>query len=197
MPTANPATATRFMLGIDVGGTFTDFVSYDQQGRAIEVWKVPSVPGDPVSGVLDGLKDFPHRAALGNLRLGTTVATNAILERKGATIAYITTRGFRDVVFIQRGNRKFHYDMSWVKPKLVVKRRHCYEVAERVDAYGNVVTPLDEAEVTDIAARIRAQPEIGAVAVCLLFSYLNPAHEQRVKQILTDALPGMPISISY
>ncbi len=187
----------RFMLGIDVGGTFTDFVSYDHQTSSVEVWKVPSVPGDPVGGVLDGLEDFPHRAALSNLRLGTTVATNAILERKGATIAYITTHGFRDVVFIQRGNRKYHYDMSWVKPKPLVKRRHCYEVSERMDAYGNVVVPLDEAEVADIARQIRALPEIGAVAVCLLFSYLNPAHEQRIKSILAAALPEMPVSISY
>ncbi len=187
----------RFMLGIDVGGTFTDFVSYDHQTSSVEVWKVPSVPGDPVGGVLDGLDDFPHRAALSNLRLGTTVATNAILERKGATIAYITTHGFRDVVFIQRGNRKYHYDMSWVKPKPLVKRRHCYEVSERMDAYGNVVVPLDEAEVADIARQIRALPEIGAVAVCLLFSYLNPAHEQRIKSILAAALPEMPVSISY
>jgi N-methylhydantoinase A len=187
----------RFMLGIDVGGTFTDFVSYDEETSAIAVWKVPSVPNDPVAGVLNGLQDFPHRSALQNLRLGTTVATNAILERKGATIAYITTRGFRDVVFIQRGNRKYHYDMSWVKPKPLVKRRHCFEVDERIDAYGHVVKPLDEAEITTLARRIQDTPEIGAVAVCLLFSYLNPAHELRIKEILTAALPDIPISISY
>jgi len=186
-----------FMLGIDVGGTFTDFVNYDRETGSIEVWKVPSVADDPVGGVLSGLADFPHRAAVGNLRLGTTVATNAILERKGATIAYVTTRGFRDVVFIQRGNRKYHYDMSWVKPKPLVKRRHCFEVTERMDAHGNIVVPLDEPEATDIARRIRALPEIGAVAVCLLFSYLNPAHEQRIKEIFAAALPEMPISISY
>jgi N-methylhydantoinase A len=187
----------RFTLGVDVGGTFTDFVKYDRETAAVEAWKVPSAANDPVQGVLDGLRDVPHRTALGHLRLGTTIATNAILERKGATIAYITTRGFRDVVFIQRGNRKYHYDMSWVKPKPLVKRRHCFEVTERIDAYGNVVVPLEEAEIFEIAERIRALPEIGAVAVCLLFSYLNPAHEMRIKSILTAALPEMPISISY
>ena len=83
--------------------------------------------------------------------------------------------------FIQRGNRKFHYDMSWVKPKPLVKRRHCFELNERIDAHGRVVTPLDEAEVRRVAAAIRAIPEIEAVAVCLLFSYLNPAHERRVQ----------------
>ena len=109
------------LLGIDVGGTFTDFVAHDPAG-GIEVWKVLSVPTD---------------------RLGTTVATNAVLERKGAVVAYVTTKGFKDVPFIQRGNRKAHYDMSWVKPKPLVKRRHCFELAERIDAYGAVVTPLD------------------------------------------------------
>ena len=120
-----------------------------------------------------------------------------MLERKGAVVAYVTTRGFKDVPFIQRGNRKSHYDMSWVKPKPLVKRRHCFELDERIDAYGQVVTPLDEAEVRAVAARIRDVPEIRAVAVCLLFSYLNPSHEQRVLAILTEELPDLPISISY
>ena len=122
------------LLGVDVGGTFTDFVAYDPESRGISVWKVPSAPGDPVSGILDGISQELRPEAIRLLRLGTTVATNAILERKGATVAYVTTRGFRDVPFIQRGNRKFHYDMSWVKPKPLVKRRHCFEIDERIDA---------------------------------------------------------------
>ncbi|MFO1070590.1 MAG: hydantoinase/oxoprolinase N-terminal domain-containing protein, partial [Geminicoccaceae bacterium] len=98
----------RYMLGIDVGGTFTDFVAYDRETRAIEVWKSLSVPGDPVEGILGGLARFERRDAIDNIRLGTTVATNALLEHKGATVAYVTTKGFRDVPFIQRGNRKYH-----------------------------------------------------------------------------------------
>ena len=184
------------LLGIDVGGTFTDFVAHDPAG-GIEVWKVLSVPADPVAGILNGLERYPAADAIGNIRLGTTVATNAVLERKGAVVAYVTTKGFKDVPFIQRGNRKAHYDMSWVKPKPLVKRRHCFELAERIDAYGAVVTPLDPAEVRAVAAAIRAEPEIKAVAVCLLFSYLNPAHEQAVKAILAEELPGLPLSISY
>ncbi len=187
----------RFMLGIDVGGTFTDFVSYDAESKSMEVWKEPSAPNDPVTGILNGLAGFKDRTRLDNIRLGTTVATNAVLERKGATVAYVTTLGHRDVIFVQRGNRKFHYDMSWVKPKPLVKRRHCFEVNERIDAYGNVVTPLDDAEVRDIARRIAAIPEIEAVAICLLFSYLNPAHELRIKDILRAELGDMPISASY
>ncbi len=180
----------RYMLAIDVGGTFTDFVAYDQTARQTLVWKEPSVPGDPVEGILRGLERLADAAEIANIRLGTTVATNALLERKGAVVAYIATKGFRDVPFIQRGNRKYHYDMSWVKPKPLVKRRHCFEVAERVDAYGRVLTPLDEASVRAAAAAIRALPEIEAVAVCLLFSYLNPDHERRVKEILSEELPG-------
>ena len=131
----------RHLLGIDVGGTFTDFVAYDGAERRIEVWKELSVPTDPVVGILNGLARYPDRADVENIRLGTTVATNAVLERKGAVVAYVTTKGFRDVPFIQRGNRKAHYDMSWVKPKPLVKRRHCFELDERVDAYGAVIRP--------------------------------------------------------
>jgi N-methylhydantoinase A len=185
------------ILGIDVGGTFTDFVAYDPSTHEVHVWKDLSTPGDPVVGILHGLARHPDISAIGNLRIGTTVATNAMLERKGATVAYVTTQGFRDVPFIQRGNRKSHYDMSWVKPKPLMKRRNCFEVVERIDAHGEVVTPLDEASVRHVAAQIAERPEIEAVAVCLLFSYLNPAHEFRVKEILAAALPGKALSISY
>jgi N-methylhydantoinase A len=187
----------RNLLGVDVGGTFTDFVAYDPKTKAIRVWKELSTPGDPVTGIISGLSQHSDAAAVENLRIGTTLATNALLERKGATVAFVTTRGHRDVPFIQRGNRKFHYDMSWVKPKPLVKRRHCFELSERVDAYGKIITPLDVAEVQRVAAAIRAHPEIEAVAVCLLFSYLNPAHELKVKEILAGELPGLALSISY
>jgi N-methylhydantoinase A len=187
----------RFMVGIDVGGTFTDFVAYDRETREIDVWKHLSVPANPVDGILGGLASFPHRHAIANIRLGTTVATNALLERKGATVAYVTTRGFRDVPFIQRGNRKFHYDMSWVKPKPLAKRRHCFEVIERLDAAGRVLTALDEAQARQLARQIGADPEITAVAIMLLFSYLNPAHERRLKAIFAEEAPRLPVSLSY
>lgn len=187
----------RHVLGVDVGGTFTDFVAYDPKTKKISVWKDLSTPGDPATGIIGGLAHHPDPQSIENLRVGTTVATNAILERKGAVVAYITTKGHRDVPFIQRGNRKFHYDMSWVKPKPLVKRRHCFELNERIDAYGKVITPLDDADVRQIAAQIRAIPEIEAVAVCLLFSYLNPSHELRVKDILVRELQDKAISISY
>ncbi|MBV8447133.1 MAG: hydantoinase/oxoprolinase family protein [Hyphomicrobiales bacterium] len=187
----------RNVLGVDVGGTFTDFVAYDAETRKVSVWKELSTPADPVTGIIAGLARYEDRQSVGNLRIGTTVATNAVLERKGAVVAYVTTKGFRDVPFIQRGNRKAHYDMSWVKPKPLVKRRHCFELDERIDAYGRVVTPLDEAQVRCLAKEIAARPEIEAVAVCLLFSYLNPEHELRTREILADELPDKALSISY
>jgi N-methylhydantoinase A len=161
------------------------------------VWKSLSAPKNPVDGILNGLRQFEQKADIANIRLGTTVATNALLERTGATVAYVTTKGHRDVLFIQRGNRKFHYDMSWVKPKPLAKRRHSYEIVERLSADGNVVTPLDEAQTRAVAREIAATPEINAVAVMLLFSYINPAHELRVKEIFAEEAPGLPVSISF
>jgi N-methylhydantoinase A len=171
----------RYMLGIDVGGTFTDFVAYDSETKAIDVWKHLSVPRDPVAGILAGLQQFAHPEAIRNARLGTTIATNAVLERKGATVAYVTTRGFRDVIFIQRGNRKSHYDMSWVKPKPLVKRRHCFEVTERIDKYGNVITPLDEAGARAIAREIREVGEIEAVAISSKYANIKLQPGDRIQ----------------
>ena len=183
------------MVGIDVGGTFTDFVSYDPETKKIEVWKNPSTPSDPNDGILTGLKKFETPGDIKNLRLGTTIVTNAILERKGATVGYVTTKGFRDIPFIQRGNRRSHYDITWIKPKPLVKRRHCYEIFERVMANGEVETPLDEAGVRAMAKQIKEEGEIEALAVNFLFSYVRPDHEQRVKEILAEELPDIPVSI--
>ena len=186
-----------YKLGIDVGGTFTDFVAYNDDTRVIEVWKHITQPRDPSEGVLRGLAMFPRQTEIDHIRLGTTIATNAILERKGATVAYVTTRGFRDVPFIQRGNRKYHYDINWVKPKPLVKRRHCFEIDERIDSSGEVLQAADEAALRALARKIAATAEIGAVAVALLFSYLNPEHEKQVKRIFAEEAPNLPVSISY
>ena len=186
-----------YMVGIDVGGTFTDFVSYDPQTKAVEVWKNPSTPKDPNDGILTGLGKFENPGDINNIRLGTTVATNAILERKGATVGYVTTNGFKDIPFIQRGNRRSHYDITWIKPKPLVKRRHCYEISERVMANGEVEIPLDEPGVRALAKQIKKDGEIEALSVNFLFSYVSPDHERRVKEILAEELPDIPVSISY
>lgn len=186
-----------YLVGVDIGGTFTDFVSFNTATNEVEVWKNPSTPNDPFEGVLDGLTKMEHLDGIQRLRLGTTIATNAILQRAGANVAYITTKGFRDIPFIQRGNRKAHYDMTWIKAKPLVKRRYCYELDERMDARGNVLKALDEDEVRALASRIKDEGDVEAVAVNFLFSYLNPAHELRVKEILAEELIGIPTSISY
>lgn len=185
------------LLGIDIGGTFTDFVAYDPDTAQLVAWKSLSVAGDPVSGILRGLEMFEHRARIDKIRLGTTVATNALLERTVAEVAYVTTKGFRDVPFVQRGNRRYHYNLQWVKPKPLVERRHCYEVEERIDRDGVVVQPLDETGTRALAQEIAANPAIQAVAVVLLFSYLNPEHERRIKAIFAEIAPHLPVSISY
>jgi N-methylhydantoinase A len=187
----------RYMLGIDVGGTFTDFVAYDGETKAVEVWKNLSVPQNPVEGILSGINRFPHRNAIRNIRLGTTVATNAILERKGATVAFVTTKGFRDVPYVQRGNRRYHYNLNWSKPKPLALRRHSFELDERLDSRGRVRTPLAEKDVRELARKIKAMPEIAAVAVMFLFSYLNPVHEKLVQRVFAEEAPDLPVSISY
>jgi len=187
----------RFMVGIDVGGTFTDFVAYDRDTKEVQVWKHMSVPRDPSEGILQGLAQFAYPGDIRNIRLGTTVATNAILERKGAKVAFLTTKGFKDVPFIQRGNRKFHYDINWVKPKPLVKRRHCFEIGERLDSQGEVLAAPEEQELRELSRRLAADPEIEAVAVVFLFSYINPVHEMLVKRIFAEEAPRLPVSISY
>ena len=188
---------SRYLLGVDVGGTFTDFVAYDRDTRALTVWKNLTTPADPTRGILAGLAHIDTPGAIANLRLGTTTATNAILERKGARIAYVATRGFRDIPFLQRGHRKHHYDASWIRARPLVRRRDCFEVEERLLATGEVLTPLANDGVEAVAAAIAAAGGIEAIAVNLLFSYVNPAHERAVRERLGAALPGIPISISY
>ena len=187
----------RYLLGVDVGGTFTDFVSFDKSTGEIQAWKNLSTPSDSTTGIMQGLQTLPSVSEINNLRLGTTVATNAILERAGARIAYITTQGFRDIPFLQRGHREHHYDRNWIRTKPLVLRRHCFEVTERLRSDGSVETPLDEASVIQIARQIEEIDDIEAIAVNLLFSYVNPSHELRVREILSQHLPQMPISISF
>lgn len=186
-----------YRLGIDIGGTFTDFVAYDQDGKALSAWKNLSTPHNPIEGIMTGLKSFGGLERIGVIRLGTTVATNALLEGKGATVGYVTTRGFRDVPFIGRGNRRHHYDLAWVKPKPFVQRRHAYEIDERVGPTGEIVQPLDEAQIRALAQEIKSAGAVNAVAVVLLHSYLTPDHEQRIKTIFKETAPGIPVSISY
>jgi len=184
------------IVGIDIGGTFTDFVYYLRQSKKIEFWKELTTPDDPVAAVIAGLKRVQNLTVADKIRLGTTIATNALVTRRGAKVGYVATKGFRDIPFIQRGDRRSHYDISWIKAKPFVQRRYCYELNERLSAKGDVVVPLDEVEVRELARTIKME-SIEAVAICFLFSYMNPAHEIQAREIIAEEIPGIPISISY
>ena len=185
------------IIGIDIGGTFTDFVAYDAETGSIKNWKNLTTPKEPIKGVLQGLAQHDNLAAVSKIRLGTTIATNALLTRRGAKVAYVTTAGFRDIPFIQRGDRRSHYDITWIKTKPLVKREDCHEIPERLSAKGEVVLALDENAVLELAKKIRADKSIEAIAICTLFSYINPVHERRIGEILRQELPDIPVSISY
>src|SRR5215469_13663734 len=135
-------------VGIEVGGTFTDLVAVDD--GQVTIAKVPSTPASPDIGAFAALSAADIAASrVADLVHGSTVATNAILERRGARIAFVTTRGFRDIPFLQRHDRRNIYELRYAKPRPPVARRDCFEIAERIDAAGAVVMPLDESAVRD------------------------------------------------
>jgi N-methylhydantoinase A len=185
-----------FRVGVDVGGTFTDLALFDTETGELVVTKAPSTanPTDGVQAVLSQAGASP--GSISGFVHGTTVATNALLERKKATPGLITTRGFRDVVFIQRMNRKHHYDLQWDKPEPFVERRHCFEVEERMNYAGNVVAPLDIESARKAVEALRDEG-IRDIAVAFLFSYVNPEHELRMREVITEVYPEANVSLSH
>ena len=184
-------------IGIDIGGTFTDLVALDEATGAMVDTKALSTPHDLLQGILRCVDQAGAR--LDDCRLvihGTTIGINALLERKGARTGLITTAGFRDVLEIGRGNFLRMYDVLYRRPTPLVPRGRCLEVAERLTSRGDVLVPLDEAALRDAAARLAAEG-VESVAVCLLFSFRNPAHERRAAEILAEALPGASLSLSH
>ena len=194
---------TRVRCGIDTGGTFTDLVALDGERGELVVAKGPSSPAQPEKALAGVIREsgIPSNA-FSALILGTTVATNAMLQRTGSRVLFVTTKGFRDVPFIQRVNRKHHYSLEWTKPKPLVERADCLELDERVNYQGRILTPLSEGEienlVTAVGERLNSGGGRGAViAVCLLFSHLNPEHENRVRRRLEARFPDVPVSLSH
>lgn len=189
-------------LALDVGGTFTDVILADRKTGTYWIAKSPSVPSDPSKGFFDGVDKVlaVSRKAPGEVATtfhGTTVATNAVLENKGARAALITTAGFRHVLEIGRADIPRAENLyGWVKPRRPVLPRDIFEVPERVLFDGTIQTPLDTAAVEAVAARIR-HDGYPAVAVVLLHAYVNPAHERQVGDILARMLPGVAISLSH
>jgi N-methylhydantoinase A len=192
-------TPAEFRIAADVGGTFTDLVIIDDRGG---VWtrKVPSTPPHFEQAVLEGVGQLMTQAAAPGSAVtsvchGTTVATNAVLEHRGARTALVTTRGFRDVLELRRVRAPQIYDLFFEKPKVLVERRLRLELSERVSASGEVLAPVAENELAEIARRLLAE-DVKSVAVCLLHSYAHPAHEQLVGRALRERLPGVPVSLS-
>jgi N-methylhydantoinase A len=191
-------TAARVRVGVDTGGTFTDFV-FHEGGRA-RVFKLPSTPDDPARAIVEGLRRVAAEtgAALRELEVvhGTTVGTNALLERKGARAALVTTAGFEDVLVIGRQARGSLYDLNWARPAPLVPDELRFGVRERVGAGGEVLEELTEREVAALVKRLkRARAE--SVAVCLLFSFADPRHERLIERAVGEALPGVPLSVSH
>ncbi len=182
------------LIGVDVGGTFTDFVLL-QDGR-IHVHKRATTPQDQSQAIVAGLAELGlDQAAAWEMVHGTTVATNALLERRGARTALLTTAGFRDVLVIGRQNRPHLYRLTQQRPPSLVPDELRLEVVERLDATGQVIRPLDEAQLTALAQELAQDPP-ESLAVVFLFSFRNPAHEEQARAILTRELPGIPISLS-
>ena len=189
----NDAGVGRARLGVDVGGTFTDLVAVvDGDVRSA---KVPSTSRDQAEGVLRALRDPGlENLDVGAFAHGTTVAANALLERRGAKTALVTTEGFRDVLEIARQNRPSLYDLRKDRPPALVPRELRFTVRERMGPDG-VLTPLDEASVSAALAGLR-DANVDAVAVCLLFAFLHPEHERRLGELLRAELPGVQVSLS-
>jgi N-methylhydantoinase A len=190
-------------LGIDTGGTFTDLIGIDDVTGELVVAKTPSTPSRPVEAIMNAIaQSGDHQGGLDAISIGTTVATNALLQRNGATVIFVTTAGFEDIPHIQRMNRKYHFSLKWTKPRPLVERRNCVGVAERLDFHGQTLIPLTDEALEDLAGRLARRiadsPEGDtAIAVCLLFSYVNPAHELRLREFLEERFPGIPVSLSH
>lgn len=191
-------------IGVDVGGTFTDLYLSDDESQRVIIEKVPSTPHDPSEAVLNGLRMLCRKAGVDlseveQLVHGTTVATNIALTHTGAEVGMITTEGFRDILHIARHKKPHNFslqqDLPWQTQPLV-KRRHRLTVKERITVpNGEILVPLDEDEVREQVRRLKAEG-VQAVAVCLLHSYLNPAHEQRIGEIVTEEFPEAYLSLS-
>ena len=192
------------LIGVDVGGTFTDVVLTDTSRQQTYIHKVPTTPHDPSEGVLRGIVEIctAHGIEQGDIDHvlhGTTIATNAVLEQNGAVAGMITSAGYRDIVHIGRHQRPQHYSIQQEVPwqdRVLVKRRHRKTVRERrIPPSGAVLTPLDEDEVRQAARELKAAG-VDAVAICFLFSYIDPSHEARAAEIVREEFPQAFVTTS-
>src|SRR5713226_3645412 len=190
-------------VGVDVGGTFTDLIYVDDEAGVIQVHKLPTTPGDPSQGTIQGIQDVTGAAgespaALDQVFHGTTIATNIVIEHSGATVGMITTEGYRDILHIARHKKPLNFsnyqDLPWQRYP-VVRRRYRLTVPERITKDGSVLVPLDEDRAREQVLRLK-EAGVEAVAVCFLFSFVNPDHEQRVAEIVREEFPEAFVSVS-
>ena len=192
----SPKRVRKVRVGVDTGGTFTDFV-FEAKGR-LEIFKLASTPSDPSRAIAAGLQTIAQKTgvALKNLEVvhGTTVGTNALIERRGARTALVTTRGFEDVVVIGRQARPELYNLGVVKPPPLVPDNLRFGLAGRVTASGEIIEEMDETALAALLARLR-RAKVESVAICLLFSFVNPEFEKRIAEVLS--VLDIPLSVSY
>ena len=188
-----------WIVGVDVGGTFTDFFAVEMESGRVRVAKRPSTRDNPGRAVIEGLGELAEAgvslADVRRLAHGTTVATNAIIQRRGGRVVPITTAGFRDLLEIGRQVRPHMYDLYRDQPPPLVPRERHLEVEERITSGGRVVHPLEDAAVADAVARL-GEFEADACAVCLLFAFQNPEHEARLGAAIRAARPDLRVSLS-
>ncbi len=191
------------LVGVDVGGTFTDIVYTDTDDNRTIIHKVPTTPEDPSKSVMQGLYELCERNGIDrngvdHVLHGTTIATNAVLENDGAHTGMITTKGYRDILHIGRHQRPQHYSIMQEIPwqnRPLIRRRHRKTVTERIAARGDVLAPLNEDEVR-IAARALKDEGVESIAVCFLFSYIDPGHEERAAEIVREVYPEAFVTTS-
>ena len=185
-------------IGIDTGGTFSDFVMLDERTGALRTAKVPSTPHEPAQAIRAGLALLGSCEYVDQVVVGTTVATNAVIERKGPKMVFVTNQGFTDLPFIARTDKERLYDLHWDKPKPLVARRDCIGVDGRIGHLGEQIEGVSRGSLLALADRLlQYDDEEIAVAVCLLFSYLAPEHEACVADAVRDVLPEAAISVSH
>ena len=192
--------AQTWSIGVDVGGTFTDLYAFNRSTGAVVLHKTSSTPHNPAEAILTGLAELAERSAIAlsdvsALAHGTTVATNALIQRRGARVAVVTTRNFRDLVEIGRQVRPKLYDLKADYPMPLAERHMRFEVDERMGPNGEIIQPLDPASVDAVIEELRASGA-EACAIAFLFAYLNPSHEEAVRKRIAEALPYLAISTS-
>ena len=182
-------------VGIEVGGTFTDLVMVD--GDSVRTAKVPSTPANPDRGAMHAIDAAGlDPREIEELVHGSTVATNAVLERKGAAVCFFVTKGTRDLLLLQRHDKAAIYDLRYRKPEPVVRRRDVVEIDERIAAGGTVIKTPDRAVVAGLVRRVLAEGHYEAAALCFLHAYANPDHERMVAAIVRELAPSLPVTCS-